>query len=266
MDAVDIPQVMKTLFTNALGIPQYINEMESAQRKSKRAKLVITDEYMHAVALKLLLQSGDYETETQEWSKLKETQQTWTKWKTTFQEAYVTKRRSEDAREGEEKPFGGSVTFRGTNNKTQTKGAQLTHQMMDSLKGYLNNIAAAATQTADPGGPLAELAASLAVSVDTVARQQQEIKLLTAQINAFKNKFPQETSEKEREKMISKHCEAVGRTARHGKKCFFTPKKWRTGRSGHESLWKRMEYRARTINDGGGRIKQYYIKTLVRTL
>ena len=68
------------------------------------------------------------------------------------------------------KPFGGSVTFWGTNNKTQTKGAQLTHQMMDSLEGYLNNIAAAATQTADQGGPLAELAASLAVSVYTVAR------------------------------------------------------------------------------------------------
>ena len=75
-----------------------------------------------------------------------------------------------DAREGEEKPFGGAVTFGGTNNKTQTKGAQLTHHMMDSLEGYLNNIAAAATQTADQGGPLTELADSLAVSVDTVAR------------------------------------------------------------------------------------------------
>ena len=42
--------------------------------------------------------------------------------------------------------------------------------MMDSLEDYLNNIAAAATQTADPSGPFAELAASLAVSVDTVAR------------------------------------------------------------------------------------------------
>ena len=44
VDAVDIPQVMKTLFSNAEGIPQYINVMEAAQRKSKRAKLVITDE------------------------------------------------------------------------------------------------------------------------------------------------------------------------------------------------------------------------------
>ena len=62
MDAVDIPQVMKTLFSNAEGIPQYINGMEAVQHKSKRAKLVITDEYMHAVALKSLLQSGEYET------------------------------------------------------------------------------------------------------------------------------------------------------------------------------------------------------------
>ena len=91
------------------------------------------------------------------------------KWKTTFREAYVAKRRSEAAWEGEEKHFGGSVTF-GVTNKTQTKGAQLTHQMMDFLECYLNNIAAAATQTSDPSSPLAELAASLAVSVDTVAR------------------------------------------------------------------------------------------------
>ena len=48
--------------------------------------------------------------------------------------------------------------------------------MIDSLEGYLDNIAEAATQTAANGGPLAELAASLAVSVDTVTRQQLYIK------------------------------------------------------------------------------------------
>ena len=47
---------------------------------------------------------------------------------------------------------------------------QLTNQMLDLLEGYLDNIAAAATQTAANGGPLAELGASLAISVDTVAR------------------------------------------------------------------------------------------------
>ena len=60
--------------------------------------------------------------------------------------------------------------------------------MLDLLEGYLDNIAAAATQTAATGGPLEELAASLAVSVDTVARQKIEIKRLTEQINALKKK------------------------------------------------------------------------------
>ena len=61
---------MKTLFNYAEGIPQFINTMEAAQRKSKRAKVFINDEYMYAMALKLLLQSGEYETETQDWSKI----------------------------------------------------------------------------------------------------------------------------------------------------------------------------------------------------
>ena len=60
----------------------------------------------------------------------------------------------------------------------QEGGPQMSHHMLDSLEGYLDNIAAAATQTASTGGPLAELAASLAVSVDTVARQKIEIKRL----------------------------------------------------------------------------------------
>ena len=76
MDAVDIPQIMKSLYKYLEGVPQFINVMEEAQRKPKRAKLVINDEYMHAVALKLLLQSGEYETETLEWSKLPEDKQT----------------------------------------------------------------------------------------------------------------------------------------------------------------------------------------------
>ena len=53
---------MKTLFNDADAIPQFINAMEAAQQKSKRAKLNIQDKYMQAVALKSLLKSGEYET------------------------------------------------------------------------------------------------------------------------------------------------------------------------------------------------------------
>ena len=38
-NAVDIPQVMKTLFSDSEDIPQFINAMEAAQQKSKREKL-----------------------------------------------------------------------------------------------------------------------------------------------------------------------------------------------------------------------------------
>ena len=100
VDAVDIPQLMKTLFANSEGIPQFINTMEAAQIKYKRAKLEVQEEYMHAVALKYLLKSGEYKTETREWSKLPKNQQTWMAWKTKNREAYVVKRRAEAAREG----------------------------------------------------------------------------------------------------------------------------------------------------------------------
>ena len=102
--------------------------------------------------------------------------------------------------------------------------------MLGSLEGYLDNIMAAATQTAANGGPLAELAASLAVSVDTVARQQPEIKRLTEHINALKIKggsvtagFPVTGGNNSPQ---CKHCAAVGRTAPHrNTKCYFDPRK-----------------------------------------
>ena len=58
--------------------------------------------------------------------------------------------------------------------------------MMELLKGYLDSIDAAATQNFAKGGPLTELAASLAISVDTVARQQQEKERLYKHINTLK--------------------------------------------------------------------------------
>ena len=92
--------------------------MEAAHRKSKRVKLAIHDEYMHAAALKFLLQSGEYEMETQEWSKLPYDQQNWTAWKATIWESYVAKIRSKATQEGEENPFGGSAVFGGSAEKT----------------------------------------------------------------------------------------------------------------------------------------------------
>ena len=97
---------------------------------------------------------------------------------------------------------------------------------MDLLEGYLYNIAAADTQKSANGGPLAELAASLEISVDTVAIQQKEIKIFSEQINALKKRGTQSTSGATYPggTTVCTHCEAVGRTAPHRKNaCCFDP-------------------------------------------
>ena len=65
--------------------------------------------------------------------------------------------------------------------------------MLASLEGYFDNIDAAVTQTVAKVGPLAELAVavSLAISIDKVERQQQEIKGLYEQISTMKKRGTQ---------------------------------------------------------------------------
>ena len=91
----------------------------------------------------------------------------------------------------------------------------MSHQMLDLMEGYLDNITAAATQTAATGTPLSELTASLAVSVDTVDRQQIEIKRLTEHINALRKKGVSSTAivpnTGDNNATTCKHCKAVGR-------------------------------------------------------
>ena len=95
---------------------------------------------MHAVALKSLIQPGEYETETREWLKLPDDQQNWTAWKTTFRGAYVAKRRAEAAMEREDKTFGGSAVndaYRQLWRRGHTDSSgqsPLPNHMLDSLK------------------------------------------------------------------------------------------------------------------------------------
>ena len=101
---------------------------------------------------------------------------------------------------------------------------------MDSLEVYLENIAAAAMQTAATGAPLVELAASLAVLVDMVARQHIKIKRLTEHINALRKKGGSVTAgvpdTGENNSPNCKHCAVVGRSAPHRhNQCFFDPRK-----------------------------------------
>ena len=106
----------------------------------------------------------------------------------------------------------------------------MSHQILDSLEGYLDNIVVSATKTAATGTPLAELAASLAVLVDTVARQHIEIKRLTEHINALRKKVGSVTAgvpnTGDNNSPNFKHCTAVGCSALHRhNQCFFDRRK-----------------------------------------
>ena len=140
----------------------------------------------------------------------------------------------EEAFRSGERPFGGSAQFGpapvGEETKPESNTPTMSHQMLDSLEGYPDNIAAAAMQTAATGTPHAELAASLAVSVDTVARQQIEIKRLTENINALRKKGVASTSSvpstRDNNATACKHCKAVGRSVPHrNNHCFFDPRR-----------------------------------------
>ena len=153
----------------------------------------------------------------------------------------MVKRRGEAAREGKDKPFPGSAVIVGSavneahgqirrRGHTSSMGpSPLPNHMMDSIEGYLYNISAAATQTIAKVGPLAELAAILAIKIDAVARQQQKIKCLYEQINGMRKIRTQDsgigTATGRLIANVCPHCNEVGHTASHkNNSCYFDPK------------------------------------------
>ena len=107
--AVDIPHIMRSFYKEAEGIPQFINIMESAQAKSNRLNLLITDKYVHAMSLQALIALNEYKADTREWEKLPAQEQTWTEWKKKFHAAYAAKQRGEKSQYAVDQPFGVAV-------------------------------------------------------------------------------------------------------------------------------------------------------------
>ena len=91
----------------------------------------------------------------------------------------MAKRQAEASREDKDKPFGG-FTVKNIHDQLRQRGhiayavpAPLPNKMLDSLEGYLDNIAAATAQAVAKRGPLSKLPASLAISIDTMVEQKK---------------------------------------------------------------------------------------------
>ena len=174
---------MQTFWTKAKGVPQYINRMEASQKKSVCTQLPVTDAVMQVIDFRAILTSGEYPNDMRERQNLTPTNQTWDKWKTKFLLAYSAKELSDKERDVVGQPFGGQAIAQALPQHIQP---QVTNQMVDTLAGYFDIIAAAATTTGH-GTDLAYIAASMAILLDTNAAQSKELKQMRDQINDLRN-------------------------------------------------------------------------------
>ena len=61
---------MQKFWTEAKGVPQYINRMEATHKKSVRTPLQVTNAVMQSIAFRAILASGEYPDDMREWKKL----------------------------------------------------------------------------------------------------------------------------------------------------------------------------------------------------
>ena len=65
-------------------VPKFINRFDDAQKKSTRASLPITDDWLAAMATSALLSQNSLPNDRPSWDGLVPSAQTWTAWKLKF--------------------------------------------------------------------------------------------------------------------------------------------------------------------------------------
>jgi hypothetical protein len=155
-EVVHLQTEMMTFYAKADGIPEYIDMLEEAQRKSIRAKLPISDEQLLAIASTAVLGSGHFPRPTDEWEALPNANKTWTQWKHHYRAAHIARKRQMLA--------AGAPAF-GAANTVTADNTTITPDTFAQLDGYLNNLAAAASTEQTTLTKLVENNASLTASV-----------------------------------------------------------------------------------------------------
>jgi hypothetical protein len=145
-------------------MPDFILTMEEAQKKAKRAKLPILDIELAMYAATSVLQSGDYEKETDKWEGRNASKKTWAEWKQAYLAACARGINRQPAGATDE-PF-----TRVANNIMLAAPTDV----MDALAGSLDNLALAATsdKTALQQLTAANLALTSTVSTLTIANKK----------------------------------------------------------------------------------------------
>ncbi len=136
-ELVNLPTDMLGFYATADGIPEYINMLETAQRKLARANLPMSDDQLLAIASTAVLASNHFPRPTDEWEAKPRVTKTWTAWKTHYRAAHIARKRQLLA-SGTARPASTSNAFLTEDDASVAEGT------FTRLDGYLDNLAAAA--------------------------------------------------------------------------------------------------------------------------
>jgi hypothetical protein len=160
-ELINLPTEMLSYYTQADGIPEYINMLEEAQRKLARANLPMSDDQLLAIASTSVLASGHFPRPTDEWEALACNHKTWTAWKTHYRAAHIARKRQMLAA-GATPTSGMAHAVMGGEDTT------ISPDTFTRLDGYLDNLAAAATTERSTLAQLIETNATLTANIATL--------------------------------------------------------------------------------------------------
>ncbi len=107
IDMFSVRTNMHQYYIQADSIPQYINMLEDAQKKAKRASMPIADIELVMMALAAVLGGQHFLREVDDWEGLPSSARTWSAWKTAFRLVHIKRQRQILASGGGE-PLGGA--------------------------------------------------------------------------------------------------------------------------------------------------------------
>ena len=179
-------------------VPEYVNRLEDAQKKSVRAKLPIDDKWIAAIATSSLLAADSFPKQRPDWDSPPRAKKTWAAWKTTFLSHQLTLEREQRATGEQGDVFGSAeaaISIHGITNATATPGdlimpyALTFHTALgistsptrdlalQALDGHLDRMSNAATNSGLTLSQLTDANARLAAANST--QYQTTKKLIT---------------------------------------------------------------------------------------
>jgi hypothetical protein len=108
IDMIGLRTNMHQYYSQANGIPQFVNMMEDAQKKAERAGMPIADVKLVMMALAAVLVAQHFPCKVDNWEGLPSSSRTWSAWKTAFCLAHI-KRQCQIFALGGGQPLGGAL-------------------------------------------------------------------------------------------------------------------------------------------------------------